>query len=1216
MTTEHAPTRGRHFYGPGPYVERDVDDALYEALRGSEYALVLGPRGVGKTSLRIRASQRLAAAGVRVATVDLGAIGAESRPDAFCASLLIEAGRSLGLEDEAKLAWRRSKGPAHLRLQSGLREVILDDRPETDAETGPVVLFIDELEIVRALGPARDDLFGVFRAMADARGHDDAWSRLTLCLVGALTRDEFIRDPRRSAFDLPARDIAPRDFSREQLDAFAPTLEPLAVDTKALLDALYDWTSGHPALVQWIAGDLLLREVARGEEATAVEAVIRETILQRGPEVDPLLGETARRLRRDQRDPWRTRTLAAYERVLAGERIDLRGRQLGSDGALVVARLKVAGLVAAAAGGKLRVRNKVIERAFDRNWVRRALTGRPVSEALDRWESGGRRPAHLLRGGDLERAFEWLEGRPDVTTNERDFVLASERSRAQRLRRVLYAGGALCLSLGTLLGVALWQYRAVLDEPLEPTVIRADASADASAGEAVEAAAPPDTSEPEFVIQTRQAVEIANNLDANAELVDGLRGEIDILGRRLAIERAQRAELLADLPERRGEGLSLALTALQPWAAALEQAPAPVTRALTANLASPGDTLTIPAHDTAVVELVSNGDRIVTVAQLGDRSAEIKVWSAASGRRLAAIDSPAEPSGWISLSPNGQYLAATTRGEALTTWGLGDGTTHGPAPIAPPMSPADGTLGRTLAIAHLQVDDAGGVLVRRADGSVDAVEPAEGNASARVSASAIPDDIALDHATVLPPRPGSPPRVATISDDTLELWDPLAGRPVASVPAPAMPTGVAELAIVPGGRMLLVRAHAGTSIASWEFASGTVAAIAERESPILAIASSDDGRLVAVGTQAGGVSVWSLDGRLVAELRPHTSAVTALAFVRGGVASADRSGELHVQPLRKRDRPPARYAALGPEGRALTLALGEGPSGAALWRDGLDRLGPLPTVGLGAPVVRAAVDLDGERIALAFEDGRAALFRAELHHGGSPIGPDASEALARFEGRVLDLAMAPSGEVLAVASEARTVSLWDGDGQPIATLAGHEAPVDLLAMASDGSRLASSDRAGGLRVWDPNTAALLATFVSEPAARAIAVSGTHVLALDDAGVATIWALADREVSASVDVGRDAVDALAVSADGSQLAIARGGAVELWRTDTGEAIGRFRASAPALALRFSDDDEPSLILVDADSVTTRWSTDPLQWLRSGCGALAAGSVLPTACTSDE
>ena len=87
-------------------------------------------------------------------------------------------------------------------------------------------------------------------------------------------------------------------------------------------------------------------------------------------------------------------------------------------------------MVSPSAGGKLRVRNRVVERAFDRNWVRRALAGRPVSDALERWESGNRRANALLRGEALRDAIAWVEGRPDVTPSERDFVLASEQADA------------------------------------------------------------------------------------------------------------------------------------------------------------------------------------------------------------------------------------------------------------------------------------------------------------------------------------------------------------------------------------------------------------------------------------------------------------------------------------------------------------------------------------------------------------------------------------------------------------------------------------------------------------------------------------------------------------------------------------------------------------------------------------------------------------------
>lgn len=1248
MAKEHTPKRGRHFYGPGPYVEREADQTLVEALRAGEYALVLAPRGSGKTSLRIRTSELLTDAGVSVAAVDLGAIGAENRADAFCASVVIEAGRSLGLAEQAKQAWRASKGPPQMRLRACIREVILE---QVD---GPVVLFIDELELVRALGPARDDFFAALRAMADARGEAGPWGRLSVCLVGALTRDELVSDPRRSAFDLPAREIGLRDFSREQLDAFAPTLEPLGADTKALLDALNDWTSGHPALCQWIAGDLLLREVQKGDEATAVEAVVRESFLQRGPEVDPLLGDTARRLRRDQRDPWRTRVLAVYERVLRGERIDLRGRQLGSDGALIVARLKIAGLVAASAGGKLRVRNKVVERAFDRNWVRKALAGRPVSEALERWESGGRRSAALLRGQDLREAVAWVEGRPDVTPGERDFVLASERARAHRLRRLLFAGSALSLGLAGLLGVSLWQYRASLEAPTARGVVAAGletkAARASSSGELVDPPKADDLS----LVETIAAVDQASRLDLQIQQNELLRGQLEVQTQRLAIEQASRAELLAPDPGRRTEGASLALRALEHWAEDLGEAPAAVTRALTINLPAAGDTIEVDAHGGPIVALASSPTRAVTVAlktvtDNGDApppttgGAEVRVWELATGRRLASLETPAGELEAVAISPSGLWIAALSRTGSLTVWSLDELdelATFGPAPVPAPA----GVLTGLAPVASLSVDDSGGVSLLRRDGAVDRVDPQAGNASARVRGSALPDELPLSHAAARVPPAGSettaPASVALLAANTLELWDPPTGRTLASIPAPPFPTGVRELLWHPDGRRVLVWPHAGRSLLEWSIDSGELSQQTEHESAITAARFSPGGLLMATGTQAGAVRLWSTEGALLAEAPAHAAPVSALSFGRGTLVSADRSGGLRIQPLTRHDRPEPQAAQLGPDGAVLTVAMrvavqanqATATAVPTLWLDGLDRLGLLPPRPLPPGTVRVETDLDARVLALVLDDGRAGLLSLNPELGGAPTPNDEAAPepeLPNFlpfptapgeasSSRVLDLLVSPDGERIILATEDRRVTLWGADRTPIATLAGHQAPVDRLALSPSGQYLASADRSQVVRVWDPGTAALWATLESDHEAHHLVLNDRFLLLVDHAGEAELWSLETRERVDELSLGQTShadgpIQRVALSGDGSRLALARGRAVELWRLDTGEAIGRFRVQPPVLSLRFGEGGE--LLAVDGRGIVARWSTDVGQWLLEACDALPVGTVLPAVCPVD-
>lgn len=404
----------------GFYVARRADEELYGHLSKRQPCHVLAPRQMGKSSLRVRTMDRLAAAGVRTVNVDLTGIGTDTGPEEWYFSLASTIVEGLAPDAPLEAFWRSRKRMSPVRR---FREVLVELLLTT--VQAPIVVFVDEIDVTLKLPFSRDDFFGVIRELHQARAADARLDRLTFCLIGVATPLDLVQDAERTPFNTSVG-VHLSDFTLEEVQTLLPGLGRAGGSAKRLLEAIYAWTEGHPALTQrlcyWLT-DRYRPDAAKKPPAERVLSLVRALFLRGGRIDDPILYDVEKRFADDRMDAHVPLMLHVYRRLLAGERIPADGnnpRQLG---------LRIAGLVTERrdeAGTWLGVRNRIVREVFGPTWVEHKLGRRLLTEPLEVWRESGRRDEHVLRGQALDLALKWAEGKEDVTPDERDYLAASQ----------------------------------------------------------------------------------------------------------------------------------------------------------------------------------------------------------------------------------------------------------------------------------------------------------------------------------------------------------------------------------------------------------------------------------------------------------------------------------------------------------------------------------------------------------------------------------------------------------------------------------------------------------------------------------------------------------------------------------------------------------------------------------------------------------------------
>jgi hypothetical protein len=134
------------------YVERPADRELPEALKQRELCFVLATRQIGKSSLRLRAANKLSAEGVACVHIDLTMLGTgTATAETWYFGLAAEIADQLDLPRPDDF-WEAHKalGPVHGWSR------YLEDEVLARADR-PIVVFVDEIDATLSLPFSRDD---------------------------------------------------------------------------------------------------------------------------------------------------------------------------------------------------------------------------------------------------------------------------------------------------------------------------------------------------------------------------------------------------------------------------------------------------------------------------------------------------------------------------------------------------------------------------------------------------------------------------------------------------------------------------------------------------------------------------------------------------------------------------------------------------------------------------------------------------------------------------------------------------------------------------------------------------------------------------------------------------------------------------------------------------------------------------------------------------
>jgi hypothetical protein len=390
---------------------------------------------MGKSSLRVRAMQRLQAEGTVCIFIDLTGMGTQDLTlERWYAGIVRSLVSACQLKFDWRNWWREKRdllNPVQ-RLSLFIEEVLLVE------VKSKIVIFIDEIDRVLSQKFSLDDFFALIHSCYQKRQVNPDYYRLTFTLLGVAAPRDLIRDKTQSPFDL-GKAITLQGFKQEEACPLMLGLADKVADPQQILAEILSWTGGQPFLTQKLCQ--LVLEKGNGE--WGIGKIVEKYIINNWETQDEPEHLRTIRDRLCYRDSSKTiRLLGLYREILQQGKIPVNnsGEQI---------ELRLSGLVVERQGN-LEVNNPIYARIFNLAWVDERLAElRPYGKAIANWiATNYSDPTYLLKGKDLQDALTWALSK-SLADIDYQFLVASQDLAKQEAENALAAVEAASKLLAT-----------------------------------------------------------------------------------------------------------------------------------------------------------------------------------------------------------------------------------------------------------------------------------------------------------------------------------------------------------------------------------------------------------------------------------------------------------------------------------------------------------------------------------------------------------------------------------------------------------------------------------------------------------------------------------------------------------------------------------------------------------------------------------------------